>query len=194
MRRSTFARESESHPVSAPVPWCVQTTSVLALTEVRKEDAAKLEQIVSNARLQFNDNAAERRRWGGGVMGSKAQAVSDTTQRAIQHATTARCESSWECDMLTRCCCCVCVVACCLYLGHQEARARCCPRGGWQGVNASLTVFNACADAGNERCHAPGGEQRNEHANARQQPLFLQSMLVLWPWQAHKMKKNNKND
>lgn len=52
-----------------------KTTSVLALTEVAKADAAKLEQITANARLQFNDNAAERKRWGGGVMGPKAQAV-----------------------------------------------------------------------------------------------------------------------
>lgn len=60
-----------------------KTTSVLALTEVRKEDAAKLEQVVANARLQFNDNVAERRRWGGGVMGSKAQAVIKKRERAV---------------------------------------------------------------------------------------------------------------
>jgi len=60
-----------------------KTTSVLALTEVRKEDAAKLEQIVANARLQFNDNVAERRRWGGGIMGNKAQAVIKKRERQI---------------------------------------------------------------------------------------------------------------
>jgi large subunit ribosomal protein L7Ae len=60
-----------------------KTTSVLAITEVRKEDAAKLEQITSAARLQFNDNAAERRRWGGGIMGPKAQAVIKQRERAI---------------------------------------------------------------------------------------------------------------
>jgi large subunit ribosomal protein L7Ae len=59
-----------------------KTTSVLAVTEVRREDVAKLEQVVSNARLQFNDNAAERRRWGGGIMGSKAQAVIKKRERA----------------------------------------------------------------------------------------------------------------
>jgi len=58
-----------------------KTTSVLALTEVRKEDAAKLEQITANARLQFNVNTAERRRWGGGIMGSKAQAVIRARER-----------------------------------------------------------------------------------------------------------------
>jgi len=67
-----------------------KTTSVLALTEVRKEDAAKLEQIVSNARLQFNDNVAERRRWGGGIMGSKAQAVIRRRERAIAKEQAAK--------------------------------------------------------------------------------------------------------
>lgn len=60
-----------------------KTTSVVALTEVRREDVAKLEQVVANARLQFNDNAAERRRWGGGIMGSKAQAVTKARARAV---------------------------------------------------------------------------------------------------------------
>jgi len=60
-----------------------KTTSVVALTEVRKEDASKLEQIVGNARLQFNDNAAERRRWGGGVMGPKANAVIKLREKAL---------------------------------------------------------------------------------------------------------------
>jgi large subunit ribosomal protein L7Ae len=36
-----------------------------------------------NARLQFNDNTAERRRWGGGIMGSKAQAVIKARERAV---------------------------------------------------------------------------------------------------------------
>jgi len=60
-----------------------KTTSVLALTEVRREDVQKLEQITQNARLQFNDNVAERRRWGGGIMGSKAQHVIKARERAI---------------------------------------------------------------------------------------------------------------
>jgi len=60
-----------------------KTTSVLTLTEVTKADAAKLEQITANARLQFNDNAAERRRWGGGVMGPKAQQVIKKREKAI---------------------------------------------------------------------------------------------------------------
>jgi large subunit ribosomal protein L7Ae len=60
-----------------------KTTSVVALTEVRKEDAAKLEQLIQNARLQYNDNAADRKRWGGGVMGIKAQHVTRKRERAV---------------------------------------------------------------------------------------------------------------
>jgi len=52
-----------------------KTSSVLAITEVRKEDQAKLEQFISNVRVQFNDNVTDRRKWGGGIVGPKAQAV-----------------------------------------------------------------------------------------------------------------------
>lgn len=77
------------------VPYCIvkskarlghlvhkKTSSVIALTEVRKEDMAKLEQIVSNVRVQFNDNVNDRKKWGGGVMGVKAQAVTRLRERA----------------------------------------------------------------------------------------------------------------
>lgn len=52
-----------------------KTASVLALTEIRKEDAPKLEQFVSNVNLQFKDNTVDRKKWGGGIVGPKAQAV-----------------------------------------------------------------------------------------------------------------------
>jgi len=52
-----------------------KTVSAVALTEVRKEDQAKLDQFISNVRIQFNDNASDRKKWGGGVMGVKANHV-----------------------------------------------------------------------------------------------------------------------
>jgi large subunit ribosomal protein L7Ae len=52
-----------------------KTSSVLAVTEVRKEDQAKLEQFINNVRIQFNDNVTDRKKWGGGVVGVKAQHV-----------------------------------------------------------------------------------------------------------------------
>jgi len=61
-----------------------KTATALAVTEVRKEDAPKLEQLVEKARTQYNDNASDRKKWGGGVMGIKAQHVQRARQRAIQ--------------------------------------------------------------------------------------------------------------
>jgi len=52
-----------------------KTASALAITEVRKEDAAKLEQLITSVNLQYRDNATDRKVWGGGIMGQKTQAV-----------------------------------------------------------------------------------------------------------------------
>jgi len=70
------------------VPYCIikgkarlghlvykKTASVVAVTDVRKEDQAKLDQFVANVRVQYNENTNDRRKWGGGVMGVKAQEV-----------------------------------------------------------------------------------------------------------------------
>jgi large subunit ribosomal protein L7Ae len=59
-----------------------KTVSAVALTDVRKEDQAKLEQFVSNVRIQFNDNVSDRKKWGGGVMGVKANHVIKARERA----------------------------------------------------------------------------------------------------------------
>jgi large subunit ribosomal protein L7Ae len=59
-----------------------KTAAVVALTDVRKEDQAKLDQIVSNVKSQFMDNANTRKTWGGGQMGVKAQAVIRAKERA----------------------------------------------------------------------------------------------------------------
>jgi len=61
-----------------------KTATALAITETRKEDSPKLEQIVEKARTQYNDNAADRKKWGGGIMGIKAQHVQRARERAVQ--------------------------------------------------------------------------------------------------------------
>jgi len=61
-----------------------KTATALAVTETRKEDLPKLEQIIEKARTQYNDNAADRKKWGGGVMGIKAQHVQRARERAVQ--------------------------------------------------------------------------------------------------------------
>jgi len=60
-----------------------KTVSALAITEIRKEDAPKLEQFVQNANIQFKDNSSDRKRWGGGHVGVKAQAVIRKREKAM---------------------------------------------------------------------------------------------------------------
>jgi large subunit ribosomal protein L7Ae len=52
-----------------------KTASVLAVTDVRKEDQPKLDQLITNFRLQYNDDTSMRRKHGGGTVGIKAQHV-----------------------------------------------------------------------------------------------------------------------
>jgi len=52
-----------------------KTAAVLAITDVKKEDSAKLDQLISNFRLQYNDDASARKKWGGGLVGIKATHV-----------------------------------------------------------------------------------------------------------------------
>jgi large subunit ribosomal protein L7Ae len=56
--------------------------AALAVTEVAKEDVHKLEQLTTNYRTMYNDAAADRKKWGGGIMGCKAQAVIRTREKA----------------------------------------------------------------------------------------------------------------
>lgn len=69
------------------VPYCIvkgkarlghlvykKTATALALTEVNKEDADKLAKLVANFKSTYGD-VSQRRKWGGGIMGVKAQAV-----------------------------------------------------------------------------------------------------------------------
>lgn len=49
-----------------------KNSSVVAITNVKKEDEGKLKSLSDNFREQFNDKV--ERRWGGGIMGLKTQA------------------------------------------------------------------------------------------------------------------------
>jgi len=66
------------------VPYCIvknkarlghlvhkKTASVVALTEVKKEHAQTLANLVQTLRVVYNDNVSARTEWGGGVMGAK---------------------------------------------------------------------------------------------------------------------------
>lgn len=60
-----------------------KTATAVVVTDVRKEHAAQLDQIVDLAKAEYNDAAAERRRWGGGILGVKAQAVIRKRERTL---------------------------------------------------------------------------------------------------------------
>mmetsp|Transcript_22857 Transcript_22857/g.20759 ORF Transcript_22857/g.20759 Transcript_22857/m.20759 type:complete len:281 (+) Transcript_22857:34-876(+) len=57
-----------------------KTTSVVALTAVNPEDETKLKTLQDNFHTQFNENV--ERKWGGGIMGLKTQAMLE--KRRIQ--------------------------------------------------------------------------------------------------------------
>jgi large subunit ribosomal protein L7Ae len=61
-----------------------KTASVVCLTEVKKEDQAALTQLTTNFKAQFNDNVTERRKWGGGIMGVKANHVTRYRQKLAE--------------------------------------------------------------------------------------------------------------
>merc|ERR1719350_118487 len=77
------------------VPYCIaksksvlgklvhqKTASCLAITSVRKEDQGELDKLITNFRGQFNENAEHRRKWGGGVLGIRAQHLQIKLERA----------------------------------------------------------------------------------------------------------------
>jgi large subunit ribosomal protein L7Ae len=71
-----------------------KNASVVAVTEVKREDQAALTQFANSYRSQFNDNVDSRRKWGGGVMGVKANHVTSYRKKlaereAAKHASAA---------------------------------------------------------------------------------------------------------
>jgi len=77
------------------VPYCIvkgkarlgqlvhkKTATAVAVTEVRKEDQPKLDQIIAAVKPLYNENVAELKKWGGGIMGVKSQAVTRKRERA----------------------------------------------------------------------------------------------------------------
>jgi len=60
--------------------------AVLAVTDIRKEHASQLDQLINVARATFNENTAILRKWGGGVMGFKATQAARLKEKARQAA------------------------------------------------------------------------------------------------------------
>jgi len=64
-----------------------QTAAVLALTEVRSDDKNEFSKLVSTVKEGFLDKYEDHRRhWGGGIMGSKANARTEKKRKALESA------------------------------------------------------------------------------------------------------------
>jgi len=61
-----------------------KTASCVALTGIRKEDQADFDNLVKTFKAQFNENAALRREWGGGILGHKSRLAAEAKQKAIE--------------------------------------------------------------------------------------------------------------
>jgi len=64
-----------------------KSTSVIAITDIKKEDGAKFEAVVNSAKLQFT---APPKKWGGGVVGHKAQEVIRKREKAVVREAAAK--------------------------------------------------------------------------------------------------------
>ncbi|CAA0813139.1 60S ribosomal protein L7a-1 [Striga hermonthica] len=61
-----------------------KTASVLCLTSVKNEDKLEFSKILEAIKANFNDKYDElRKKWGGGVMGSKSQAKTKAKERLL---------------------------------------------------------------------------------------------------------------
>jgi large subunit ribosomal protein L7Ae len=64
-----------------------KSTSVVAVTDFKKEDSAKFESVINSAKLQFS---APPKKWGGGVVGFKAQEVIRKREKAAARHLAAK--------------------------------------------------------------------------------------------------------
>jgi len=64
-----------------------KTAAVLAITEVRSEDKSELSKLISAIKDGYLEKSEEsRKRWGGGIMGDKAQKRIEKKKRALELA------------------------------------------------------------------------------------------------------------
>ncbi|KAJ6298812.1 hypothetical protein OIU76_019886 [Salix suchowensis] len=68
-----------------------KTASVLCLTTVKNEDKLEFSRILEAIKANFNDKYDEyRKRWGGGIMGSKSQAKTKAKDKVLAKETAQR--------------------------------------------------------------------------------------------------------
>ena len=65
----------------------MKTAAVLAFTEVRQEDKSELAKLVSAIKEGYTDKYEDQRRhWGGGIMGQKANDKVEKKRKALEAA------------------------------------------------------------------------------------------------------------
>lgn len=65
----------------------MKTAAVLAITEVRSEDKNELSKLISAIKEGYLDKSEDsRRKWGGGIMGAKAQKRIEKKKKALEAA------------------------------------------------------------------------------------------------------------
>jgi len=60
-----------------------KTATAVAITDVRREHQPQLDQCIETANNMYADATDARRKWGGGILGIKAQAVIDKRAKAV---------------------------------------------------------------------------------------------------------------
>merc|ERR1719504_210880 len=78
------------------VPYCIvkgkarlgqvvhkKTATVLAFTDVKKEDQSSFNKLTESIRNNFNEREDVNRRWGGGIMGAKSQERTRQKEKAV---------------------------------------------------------------------------------------------------------------
>jgi hypothetical protein len=63
--------------------FCAHLSHTHSHTQVKKEHQTLLNQFIENTRSMYSDAAAAARKWGGGVMGNKAQVKVAKRDKAI---------------------------------------------------------------------------------------------------------------
>lgn len=61
-----------------------KNATVVALTEVRKEDESELNILAKNFREGYNDSSELRKTWGGGILGIKSQHREEAHRKALE--------------------------------------------------------------------------------------------------------------
>ncbi|MCJ1446530.1 MAG: 60S ribosomal protein L8B [Stictis urceolatum] len=63
-----------------------RTAAAVAINEVRSEDSAELSKLIDVIRSYTQEHEEQARKWGGGILGTKAQDRIEKKQKALNSA------------------------------------------------------------------------------------------------------------